>query len=189
MFTTIVKSALPNKKTYSQMIPRPDSADFPSYYQPYIDQLPDEDVLNLLERQIEDIKDLFSNIPDARAKEACAEGKWTMKELLQHMLDSERIFSYRALCFSRGEQASLPGYDENMYAANSNANARSVQSILEEYELVRKSNLLLFRSFTPEMLESYGVANGNKMSLCALIYVLAAHELHHINILKERYLS
>ncbi|MCC9137390.1 DinB family protein [Pontibacter silvestris] len=105
------------------------------------------------------------------------------------MIDSERIFTYRALCFSRGEKAYLPGFDENKYAYNSLANIRLIENLLDEYEVVRKSSLYLFRSFTPVMLDEVGVVNGSSISVRALVHVLAAHELHHINILQERYLK
>ncbi|GAB3814667.1 hypothetical protein GCM10028895_07980 [Pontibacter rugosus] len=135
------------------------------------------------------MRHMFKNISEERAEEAYAVGKWTMKELLQHLIDAERIFGYRALCFSRAEQADLPGWDENRYVYNSLANIRPLVQLLDEYELARRSNLAMFRSFTAEMLSSYGVANGNSMTVRGLIHVLAAHELHHIKILEERYLK
>ena len=153
-------------------------------------QLPEEgDVLNLLEEQAADLRHMLLGMSDQRAEESYAEGKWTIKELLQHMIDSERIFAYRALCIARGEEASLPGFDENRYAGNSLANMRLLKDILEEYDLVRRSNLLMFRSFTSEMLDNVGTANGKQISLRGLIHVTAAHERHHINILAERYLK
>jgi len=171
-------------------IPRPQTADYPLYYHTYVDQLPEQgDVLDLLEIQATELQNLLGNLDDARAEQAYAEGKWTIKELLQHMLDSERIFAYRALCIARGESASLPGFDENMYAESSNANVRSLNDMLEEYNLARKSNLYLFRGFTDEVLENVGTANNKEIKLSALIHVIAGHELHHINILKTRYLS
>lgn len=172
-----------------RLINRPDTSEYPEYYQQYMDLLPADDVLYTLEKHAVDLQHMFSNIDDRRAEEAYAEGKWTMKELLQHMIDSERIFAYRALCISRGEEASLPGYDENKYAYNSMANIRLLKDMLQEYDLVRRSNLMLFRSFTSEMLDTYGVANGKRVSLRGLIHVMAAHELHHMNILQERYLK
>jgi hypothetical protein len=129
-------------------ISRPQQSEYPLYYHTYVSQLPeDANVLDLLAEQADELQQLVGPLNDARAEEAYAEGKWTIKELLQHMLDSERIFAYRALCIARGEQASLPGFDENMYAENSEANNRQIKDILEEYRLVRTSNLYLFRSF------------------------------------------
>jgi uncharacterized damage-inducible protein DinB len=169
-------------------INKPKPGEYPDYYQPYIDQLPDNDLLYLFEKQASDLQHMFKNINDARAEESYAEGKWTIKELLQHMLDSERIFAYRALCISRGEEASLPGYDENMYVNNSIANARLLNDMLEEYEYMRRSNILMIRSFTSEMLDQVGNANGKQVTLRGVIYVMAAHEVHHMNILEKRYL-
>ncbi|WP_242919129.1 DinB family protein [Pontibacter liquoris] len=168
---------------------RPAADEFPEVYQPYMSLLPEGDVLYLLEKHSTDLRHMFSNISDTRAEESYAPGKWTMKELLQHLIDAERIFSYRALCIARGERQELPGFDENMYAYNSLANIRLLPNILEEYEQVRRANLLLFRSFTTEMLDQTGICNGNRMSVRVIIHVLAAHEMHHINILQTRYLK
>lgn len=168
---------------------RPQTGEYPDYYQTYMDQLPEGNLLDLLERQAVDLQHLLKGMDDKRAEEAYAAGKWTIKELLQHMLDSERVFAYRALCISRGEEASLPGYDENKYAINSKANHRLLKDMLEEYEYVRRSSILMIRSFTSEMLDIKGTANGKQVSLRGVIYVMAAHEVHHMNILQERYLQ
>lgn len=170
-------------------INKPSVSEYPDYYQSYMNLLPEGDILQILEKQIADLRHMFRNIADERAEEAYAEGKWTMKELLQHLIDSERIFGYRALCFSRGEEASLPGWDEGKYVSNSQANIRTLENLLDEYELTRRSNMAMFRSFTSDMMNNYGMANGREMSLRGLIYVIAAHELHHMNILQERYLK
>ncbi|MDX5483167.1 MAG: DinB family protein [Hymenobacteraceae bacterium] len=171
-------------------INRPAREEYPETYQGYLDQLPEgEEVLYTLEKQAADLRHMFRNISDERAEQSYEEGKWTIKELLQHMIDTERIFAYRALCFSRGEEAELPGFDEDRYAYYSLANIRPLKDLLDEYELVRRSNLALFRSFTSEMMDNYGTANGRRMSLRALIHIMAAHELHHISILQTRYLK
>lgn len=171
-------------------IKKPSETEFPAYYLPYVNQVPENaEILDTLQQQANELQELLTVLDDAHAEEAYAEGKWTIKELLQHMLDSERIFAYRALCFARGEQASLPGFDENMYAENSMANGRQLKDILEEYALVRKSNLYLFRSFETEVLDNVGTANNKQITLRGLIYVIAGHERHHLNILKTRYLN
>lgn len=170
-------------------INRPTTEEYPDYYQEYMKLLPEGDLLFMLEKQASDLRYLFKDISDEQAEEAYAEGKWTMKELLQHFIDSERIFGYRALCFSRGEEASLPGWDEAKYVLNSFANIRTLENLLDEYELTRRSNMVMFHSFTQEMMDNYGVANGRKMTLRGLLHVIAAHELHHINIFKTRYLK
>jgi hypothetical protein len=171
-------------------IKRPLQNEYPAYYLPYVNQVPENaEIMQTLEHQSREIPELLAAIDDARAEEAYAEGKWTIKELLQHMIDSERIFAYRALCIARGEQTSLPGFDENMYAENSMANERQIKDILEEYELVRRSNLCMFRGFDFSTLDNIGTANNKQITLRGLIYVIAGHERHHINILKERYLK
>lgn len=170
-------------------INRPAPEEYPETYQHYMDQLPEGDALYLLEKHSTDLRHTFRHISDERAEESYAEGKWTMKELLQHLVDTERIFSYRALCISRGDKQLLPGYDENMYAYNSLATIRPLENILDEQEQVRRSSLLLFRSFTSEMLDQTGNANGKRVSVRAIIHMVAAHEVHHINILQSRYLK
>ncbi|MER2999597.1 DinB family protein [Pontibacter populi] len=171
-------------------IKRPLQNEYPAYYLPYVNQVPENaEIMQTLEEQNSEIRSLFAAIDDDRAEEAYADGKWTMKELLQHMIDSERVFAYRALCIARGEQTPLPGFDENMYAENSRANDRLLRDILEEYDLVRRSNMCMFRGFDSTMLENVGTANGKQITLRGLIYVIAGHERHHINILKERYLK
>lgn len=173
-----------------QTINRPQPTEYPEAYQTYMRQLPAEgDILTLLEQQRADLHHMLAGMGNKRAEEAYAAGKWTIKELLQHMLDSERIFAYRALCIARGEQASLPGFEENSYAANSMANGRTLEDILEEYDSVRRSSLYLFRSFTPDMLDNTGTANGKPVTVRGIIHVTAAHERHHLNILADRYLK
>lgn len=170
-------------------INRPALEEYPEAYQHYMDHLPEGDVLYLLDKHYTDLRHMFRHLSDERAEESYAEGKWNMKELLQHLIDIERIFSYRALCISRGDKQELPGYDENQYAYNSLATIRPLQNILDEYEQVRRSSLLLFRSFTSEMLDQTGNANGKRISVRAITHLLAAHEVHHINILQSRYLK
>ncbi|MFD2999190.1 DinB family protein [Pontibacter toksunensis] len=170
-------------------INRPTTDEYPDYYQNYMKLLPEGDLLFMLEKQASDLRYMLKDISNEQAEEAYAEGKWSIKELLQHLIDSDRIFGYRALCFSRGEEASLPGWDEAKYIHNSFANIRSLESLLDEYELTRRSNMAMFHSFTHEMINNYGVANGRKMKLRGLLHVIAAHELHHLNILKTRYLQ
>lgn len=168
-------------------INRPGAEEYPEFYQVYMDQLPEGDLLDLLEKQLAEMQQLLQPLDDKRAEEAYAPGKWSIKELLQHMLDSERIFSYRALCISRGEEASLPGFDENQYADRSMANARTFSHMMEEYEHLRRSNIFMIRGLTAEMLSTYGTANGKHVTARGILHVMAAHEVHHMNIMKERY--
>ncbi len=130
----------------------------------------------------------MDSIPVEKADYAYAEGKWTLKELLQHCIDTERIMVYRALCIARGEKQSLPGFDENSYAAASNANIRTWEGLVEEMQLVRKSTILMFDSFNEEQLQQRGSANNHPITCNALGFIIAGHFLHHERIVKERYL-
>ena len=111
-----------------------------------------------------------------------------MKELIQHIIDTERVFSYRALCFARNDNTSLPGFDQDVFVENDNANDRNYYDLLNEMEVLRKSSIQLFKSFSDEALLRVGVASNNKMSVRALGYLFSGHQMHHLNIIKERYL-
>ena len=117
-----------------------------------------------------------------------AEGKWTIKDIIQHIIDAERIFSYRALRISRNDQTPLPGFEENSYVMQTNANARSIQQLLTEMAALRQSTLLLFKSFTLEQLQLIGTASDNPISVRAIGFIMIGHQKHHQRIFKERYL-
>lgn len=117
-----------------------------------------------------------------------APGKWTIKQMLGHIIDTERIFSYRALCFARNEQQALPGFDENQYVNESDFSGRSLNSLLNEFEFLRKSNILLFKSLSEEKLDRVGISSGEPISVRTLVYLCAGHLIHHIGVIKERYL-
>ncbi len=168
---------------------KPVEKEYPVYFERYLKLLPDEtDVINLLKNQVEEIIGLVQHVKDVDAGLGYAPGKWSIKELLQHMLDTERIFAYRALCFSRGEATSLPSYNEDQYAENSVANRRRLADIILEYRLLRQSTLNLIKSFSPEMIDMVGDSGGKDASVRSIIWIIAAHEKHHLDIIKERYL-
>jgi uncharacterized damage-inducible protein DinB len=169
------------------MIGKPQSDEYSSYHNTYISKVPDGDVLLLLEQLKETTSSLFSNLSKDKANYAYAEGKWTIKEVLGHLIDQERIFGYRALCFSR-ESIELPGYDQDLYVSNSNSKSRTIQDLISEFRAIRESNLFLFRSFNNEQLLRKGIANGYTISVRAIVYIIAGHELHHLGIINERYL-
>ena len=160
----------------------------PEYFDRYISLLPDTDVFELLVRQPKQLKGLLQDLSEKEAEQAYAPGKWTIKEVLGHMIDTERIFAYRCLCISRHETQSLPGFDENAYVQYANFNNRILASFLEEYDLMRQSHLALFKNLNEEMLNRTGLANNQPVSAKALVVITAGHELHHINLIKERYL-
>lgn len=161
----------------------------PGYFQVYIDQVKEKDLATAFTNQSQVIKEFLPSISEGQSLHAYAPGKWTLRELLQHMIDTERILTYRALCFARKEAASLPGFEENDYAAASNGNNRSWESLTAEFVAVRKSTLFLFDSFTDEMLAGTGTANNNAFSVQGLGFIIVGHFNHHKRIIEERYLK
>ncbi|MFI5237024.1 MAG: DinB family protein, partial [Ignavibacteriales bacterium] len=133
-------------------------------------------------------QDILNSFSEHRGNFRYADGKWTVKELVGHLLDSERVFAYRALCIARGEKKSLPGFEQNDYVMEGNFNRRELFDLNYEFRLLRESNLLLFRSFTPEMMQRKGFANETTVSVLALIFIIAGHEKHHMNVLREKYM-
>jgi hypothetical protein len=168
---------------------KPSPTSYPGYFQKYIDQVPEQDLFTAFDSQLPVIKSFLSAITEERSSYAYAEGKWTLKELLQHMIDTERIFSYRALCFARKEKASLPSFEENDYAANSNANSRTWRSLVDEFLAVRQATTMLFHSFSPQALDTIGTANNNTTSVQALGFITLGHFYHHKKVMEERYLK
>ncbi|UOK41792.1 MULTISPECIES: DinB family protein [Flavobacterium] len=165
--------------------------EFAPYYKTYIDAM--EDNVNLLdELEISLYKTIkfVQDIPMDKFDYRYAEGKWTIKEILQHIIDAERVFAYRALRFSRSDETPLPGFDENKYAdvVNPIANKRHLKDLLTELTAVRHATIALFKSFTEEDLVKKGVASNNPMSVRALGFVIIGHQNHHMNVFKERYL-
>ena len=161
----------------------------PGYFQVYINQVAEKDLATAFRNQSAVMKDFLPAITEEKSRFAYAAGKWTIREMLQHIIDAERIFTYRALCFARKETTSLPSFEENDYAANSLANNRSWQNLTAEFIAVRQSTLYLFNSFTPEMLASTGTANNNTFSVEAIGFITVGHLNHHKKILEERYLQ
>ena len=167
---------------------RPDLSRVPTQPQQYINLVEEADLNDLLEQRIKTTGNVLASIPEATWTYRYAQGKWTIKELVQHLIDTERILAYRALCFARGESASLPGFDENAYAAVSTADRRTKQSLMEELNVVQTATACLFESFDEEQLERSGIANGSSNYVRALGYIIVGHVRHHINILNEKYL-
>lgn len=170
-------------------MPRPIQGTYPSYFETYIAVVPEDNVLEALKAQDKLINEFLPGIAENKHEFAYAPGKWTLKEMLQHIIDTERIFQYRALCFARQEKQSLPGFEENDYAAVSNANARNWQSLCSELKLLRQSTLLMYESFSEEMLAQAGMANRKAFSCNAIGFCIAGHLQHHKNIIEERYLG
>lgn len=145
------------------------------------------DLIELLQRQATEFPE-FINVLFAKAEYAYAPGKWTIKEMMGHIIDTERIFSYRITAFARGEKQPLPGFEQDDYMASSNFSNRSLLSLTEEFSLLRKANLYLFRSLTEEELNRTGTASGRKISVRAILFATAGHLIHHTEIIKNKYL-
>ncbi len=166
---------------------KPSPTTYPAYFQRYINQVPEEELFTAFKNQLPAVKEFIASVSEEHSLYAYAEGKWTLKEVLQHIIDAERIFAYRALCFARKDSTSLPSFEENEYAANSNANSRTWQSLADEFLAVRKTTEMLFESFTEEALQAVGVANNNPTSVAALGFITLGHFYHHKKIADERY--
>ena len=154
----------------------------------YINALDDVDLFEELEISLHDFIKFVQNIPMDKFDFRYAEGKWTIKDIIQHIIDAERIFGYRALRISRNDKTPLPGFEENNYVENTNANGRSIQELLTEFSAVRHSNLLLFKSFSEEQLTRLGIASNHTISVRALGFLMIGHLKHHQRVFEERYL-
>jgi uncharacterized damage-inducible protein DinB len=168
---------------------RPAADECAPYYVRYIEQVPDGDVLETLERQLEETVALMDRVGESGAEHRYAPGKWSVKEVLGHLTDAERIFTYRALCAARGEPGSLPAFDENAYVAGANFDARTLNSHLGELTAVRRATLAFFRALTPAEFDRRVVANNVPVTVRALAWIVAGHERHHVRIVEERYLG
>lgn len=162
--------------------------DFQKYIQRYLDHIPSENWLGELKISGEKTITIYSKLSEEQSHFAYDEGKWTLKELLLHLSDTERIFQYRILAFARGDNNELPGFDEELYANNSFANERSLESLLEEYKLIRKSSQILLETLNSSVLNNTGRANGNEISVETIGKLIIGHNIHHLNIIEERYL-
>ena len=165
-----------------------DLTTLPEYFDRYINIVKENNLGKVLLHSLEEINLLRQSSVSDKQNFAYAEGKWTVKELIQHIIDTERIMAYRALRFARMDSTHLHSFDEDAIAAASGANARSLSEMIDELEAVRKSTILLYNSFTTEMLLFEGTASGKKINALAIGFVIAGHQTHHFNVLKERYL-
>ncbi|MEP6594447.1 MAG: DinB family protein [Ginsengibacter sp.] len=167
---------------------RPNITDYPEYFGLYIKQVPEDNLNEALINQSLMLPGFLKSISEEKSEYAYAAGKWSIKELLQHLIDAERIFNYRALCIARRETISLPGFDENTYATNSNGKARKWQSLIDEFMHLRRSTEDLYLSFTEEMLGQKGLSNNNTVTPLSFGFITIGHFYHHKRIIEERYL-
>jgi len=170
-------------------MPKPLPTTYPEYFKRYVDQVPEEDLSTAFSNQLSVINKLLNSITEEKSMYAYDTGKWTLKELLQHMIDTERIFNYRALCIARKESVSLPGFDENTYAEHSNANSRTWEDMVDEFLTVRRSTEFLYKSFSDEVLEYSGLSNNKPTTVLSLGFTTIGHFYHHKKVMEERYLS
>ena len=176
--------------TVPERIEKPSAGEFPPYAIMYIKLLPNDGLLlKHLADNLEMVKSFVSSLPEEKLLHRYAPGKWTIKEILVHIIDDERIYAYRALCFARNDKTELPGFEQDEYTLYSNANDRSIENIMQEYEAVRRATIALYKGLDKTALMREGIANENKATVRALGYHIAGHELHHINIIKEKYLG
>jgi hypothetical protein len=172
----------------SSPIPRPGADEYVAYYGKYISRVPDGDVCDLLARQVDDTLALIRSIPEARGTHRYAAGKWSIKEVIGHVNDSERIFAYRALRIARGDATPLPGFEQDDYVPAGKFDQRTLADLGEELSAIRQATLHLFRHLDVTAAARRGTASGNPITPRALAYIIAGHERHHVAILKEKYL-
>jgi uncharacterized damage-inducible protein DinB len=170
-------------------IAKPETDEFAPCTIMYIGLLPDDGlILKHLGDNLATTSKFIRSLPEEKLSYRYAEGKWTIREILAHLIDDERIYAYRALRFARNDYTELPGFDQDAYAVNSGANERTIEDLLQEFAAVRNATISLFESFDSQVLTRTGVASGNVMSVRAAAYHIAGHELRHMNIIRERYL-
>ena len=166
---------------------KPNEKDYPVYYQSYLNLIEEGDVISALKANHQAVLDFIEEIPRLKLNYFYSEGKWTVKQVINHIIDTERILSYRALRFARGDNQALLGFDENLYAANANLTNTNAQILADEFDSVRLSNILFFKQLSDKELLLKGKMASGEVSVLALGYFLCGHAQHHINVIKERY--
>ena len=171
------------------MISKPQSGEYAPYAAVYIEKVPGGPIIEILEYLRDSTYNFFARMTAEHANYAYAEGKWTLKQVLGHMIDTERVFSFRVLCFSRGDNNPLPGFEQENYIANSTYDTRSIQDLADEFKALRAANIYLYSSLTDEQSEMKGVASNHPVSVRALVYMTAGHELYHLDLIKSLYIK
>jgi hypothetical protein len=164
------------------------ASEFAPFYKDYIYSLGNVDLFEILDVSHQNILKTLTSLSEEKLNYSYAKDKWTIKEILQHLIDAERILSYRALRFSRNDTTNILGYDEDFYVENSNGKERTKEALLSEFSLVRNATTALFESFSVKMLTKIGVANNSNMSVRALGFIIAGHQMHHLKVIQEKYL-
>ena len=168
---------------------RPAETEYATYFEDYVSEVNETDIMAVLRSEIDDLDVLLNRVPPEKEMYAYAQGKWTIREIVGHLIDGERVFGYRALCIARGETQNLPGFDQDDYMRTAPYNHIELEDLLSEMRLVRLSNIAMFRTLDEEAWNRVGTANENQVTVRALAFIMAGHLRHHMNVLKERYLS
>lgn len=166
----------------------PSDSEYAHYYAGYVANVPKQNIIDTLNSQMHEFYTFINSIPGDKAFHAYAEGKWTVKQVIGHIIETERVFAYRALAFSRRDKNPLPAMNEKDYIKYSNYNSRTISNLANEYLAVRISNIHLFQNMTKEMISLKGTASGVEFTVRSLPFIIAGHERHHINMIKEKYL-
>jgi hypothetical protein len=167
---------------------RPDTAELPEYQIAYISKVTGDDIMTFFRQQLEAASNTFRIIAEAKGNYRYAPDKWTVKELIGHVIDSERVFAYRALSLSRNDSTALPGFDQDPWARHANHGSVPMKELADEFESVRRSSIHLFRHLDPAAWKRRGTANNNPITVHALAYLIGGHTEHHLEILESRYL-
>lgn len=168
---------------------RPEKKEYAEYHETYISLVEETDIISALENQIDELNDLVGAISEEKADFRYAEGKWSIKEILGHLIDGERVFCYRAVRFARQDETPLAGFEQDGYVANGNFGNAKFADLIEEFSLLRRSNVLFFKNLTDEAWSRFGTASEATVSVRAIAYIMVGHIRHHTDILRQRYLA
>jgi hypothetical protein len=168
---------------------RPSETEYAPYYQGYVNRVSETEILPVLRAQMDDLDALLGRVTADQETYRYAEGKWSIREIVGHLIDGERVFGYRAFCIARGEKQNLPGFDQDDYMLTSQYNNMELEDLLSELRLIRLGNLAMFRTLDEEAWNRLGTANENQVTVRALAFIMAGHVRHHMNVLRERYLT
>lgn len=168
---------------------RPETTEYASFYAGYVNHVPDGEIINLLQSEHDRTGALLRSLTPEQASFRYAEGKWSVKELAGHMIDSERTFGYRAQCFARKDPAHLPGFDQEDYGRSSNADERTLAALVDEHDALRLSHVLFFKGLDEAAWSQRGIASDCEFTVRALAYIIVGHEIHHRTVIEERYIN
>lgn len=170
-------------------ISKPEAVEYHEYYAGYVSQVGENDILKMLKDQQGEFIQFIQTIPEDRYNYAYAENKWTIKQLIRHIIDVERMFGFRAMAIARGEKNKLPGFDDHLYVQMADDSKNSIADLLNEFESLRIGHIQMISNFTVQALERVGNANGSDVSVRAIIFIIAGHLVHHKQVITERYLA